>query len=339
MHRSRSRSLPLALAALSSLAMLSLTACGSSDDDSTGDEKVNVALLIPNQNDYANSFVAGAEAAAAKDGSAEVRTFVANFNPQTQLTQCQDAIQSQRYQAMVIEPVDGVAMANCAKEAIAAGIKVVAINAPVGADTTTAEPQVDGLTAALLAPPTVVGQHAAEVVVEACADLDPCKVGYLYGTKGFSYDTARRAATDEVFAEHANIQIVAEAESKFDRATTINAVTDMMRAQPDLDVLLSVQDPVPVIAGLESAGALGNVKLFATGASDAAVQTVVDGQTAGMSILMPRTEAERGTEIAIAAVRGTEPTQRSYNTYDDLSPIGSTLTSENASEFPSQFKG
>lgn len=336
----RPRPLPIVLVALGSLALLSLSACSSSSDtEPAADKKINVALLIPNQNDYANSFVAGANAAAAKDGNAEIKTFVANFNPQTQLTQCQDAIQSKRYAAMVIEPVDGVSMATCAKEAIAAGIKVVAINAPVGPDTGTAQPQVDGMTAALLAPPTEVGQHAAEAVVTACADLDPCKVGYLYGTKGFSYDTARKAAADEVFNSHSNIKIVAEAESKFDRATTINAVTDMLRAQPEMNVLLSVQDPVPVVAGLKSAGALGKVKVFATGASDAAVQTVVDGQTAGMSILMPRTEAERGTAIAIAAVRGTKPKQRAFNTYTDLSPVGPTVTKENASQFPSQFKG
>jgi ribose transport system substrate-binding protein len=322
---------------------VSLGACSSSGVASSntegGQKTVNVALLIPNQNDYANAFVEGATAAATKAGNATVKTFVANFNPQTQLTQCQDAIQAGRYQAMVIEPVDGVGMQACARDAIAAGIKVVAINAPLGPDTDTAEPQVAGMTAALLASPTEVGKAAAAEVVKACHALNPCKVGYLYGTKGFTYDTARRKAADGVFASHPNIKIVAEAESKFDRAQTINAITDMVQAAPDMVVLLSVQDPVPVVAGLESANALGKVKVFATGASDAAAQTVLDGKTQAMTVLMPRTEAERGTEIVINAVRGTAPERAAYDTFSDLSPIGSTLTKDNASKFPSQFKG
>jgi ribose transport system substrate-binding protein len=336
----------LAALAVTAAAALALSACvggtpGSTHGSGGGDTKVGVALLIPNQNDYANAFVDGATASADKDGNAAITTFVANFDPQLQLSQCQDAITSRKYKALVIEPVDGVNMGMCAEDAVAAGLAVVAIAVPIGPRNDTIEPQIKGLTATVAVSAKDYGVAAADSVVAACAGINPCKVGYLYGTKGFAYDTTRRKAADDIFAGHPNIKIVAEGESKFDQTTTINVVTDMMRAHPDLDVLLSVQDPVPVIAGLDSVGALGKVKLYASGSSDAAIKTVVDGKTDGLTVLMPRSEALRGTQIAIDAARGKAPERNAINPWTDLSSVGPSgqVTKKNAAGFPHQFVG
>src|SRR5206468_1664439 len=50
--------------------------------------------------------------------------FNANFNPQTQVTQCQDAITTKRFKGFLMHAANGAAITPCVRNAIQAGIKV-----------------------------------------------------------------------------------------------------------------------------------------------------------------------------------------------------------------------
>jgi ribose transport system substrate-binding protein len=80
------------------------------------------------------------EVATAK--GATISVLSGDFDPSKQFSQCQDAITTGRYNAFVIYPVDGAGILPCVRQAIAAGIKVVALDSPLGPEFKI-EPQVE----------------------------------------------------------------------------------------------------------------------------------------------------------------------------------------------------
>ena len=114
--------------------------------------------------------LAAAKAAAAA-GNAKITVFDANLVPADQVKQLQDATASGKYDAIITQPLYGAGMVEDVKKAIAAGIAVGNIDQILGADMTTADFQVDGLSSNVAFVPSELGKKIGDLVVTACADL------------------------------------------------------------------------------------------------------------------------------------------------------------------------
>ena len=133
-------------------------------------------------NSYDAPMLAAARAAAAA-GNANLTVFDGNLTPATQVQQLQDAIASGKYDGIILQPVYGPALVPGAQQAIAAGIAIGNIDQILGDDNTTAESQVDGQLTNVVFVPSELGRKIGEMVVEACADANPCNVGYIWSVK------------------------------------------------------------------------------------------------------------------------------------------------------------
>src|SRR3954466_8565266 len=135
-------------------------------------------------NSYDAPMLAAAKAAAAA-GNANPPAFDANLNPADQVKQLQDAVASTKYDAIITQPLYGAGMVEDVKKAIAAGIKVGNIDQVLGADMTTADFQVEGLSSNVAFVPSDLGKKIGDLVVTACADVkaNPCNVGYIWSVK------------------------------------------------------------------------------------------------------------------------------------------------------------
>jgi len=112
---------------------------------SANDKKLEIAYLsFAVANSYDAPMLAAAKAAAAA-GNANLTVFDANLVPADQVKQLQDATASGKYDAIITQPLYGAGMVEDVKKAIAQGIKVGNIDQVLGADMTTADFQVDGL--------------------------------------------------------------------------------------------------------------------------------------------------------------------------------------------------
>ena len=234
----------------------------------------------------------------------ELVEFDAQFNADLQTTQLQDAVASGQYDGIILVALNGPGLVPDVEAALAAGLEVVLFNQIVGDDLSTNEPQVDGIAASILAPPVVTGERAGRLTIQACAGLDPCRVVYIFGIRGIPLDVALRQGFDNVTAGESHIQIVAEGEGHYlGPEGGINAIQDIMQAQPDFDVVVGADQSLQGIElVLTDEGKLDDVALIGLGGSSPAIEGVQDGRWFATVFYAPASEGRLAMEAMIAAL-------------------------------------
>jgi ribose transport system substrate-binding protein len=297
-------------------------------------EPLSIAYLsFAVANSYDAPMQAAAEAAAAA-GNATLTIFDANNDPAAQTKQLQDAVASGLYDGIVVQPIYGAGLVTGVQDALAQGIAVANIDQILGADFTTADAQVDGLSANVVFVPSDMGTKIGQQVVAACADLavDPCEVGYIYSVKAAGLDGALRTAFDTAIAENPAISVVAEGESFYQTALGLKAAQDMLTAHPDLDVIVGADQAITgAMTAAEGAGVTDQVRLVGYGGGQVAVQDIADGKRFATVMQLPATEGRLGVEQLIAAIRTGTPSA-GVDPLADL-PDAGVVTADNVSQF------
>ena len=283
-------------------------------------------------NSYDAPMLAAAQAAA-DAGNAKLTVFDANLDPATQVKQLQDATASGKYDAIITQPLFGAGMVEDVKKAIAAGIAVGNIDQVLGADMTTAESQVEGLSANVAFVPSELGRKIGELVVAACADLaaNPCNIGYIWSVKAAALDIALKKAFDEAIASHPEIKVVSDSgESFYTTALGLKASQDIVAAHPDVSVIVSADQ---AITGAVQAvkDIKDKVRLVGYGGGAIAFQDIAAGNRFGTVMQAPATEGKLGTQQLIQAIR----TKTIMPGVDPLAalPDGGVVTKANVETF------
>lgn len=240
----------------------------------------------------------------ADENNIELVEFDAQFLADLQTKQLQDVVASGQYDGIILVALNGPGLVPDVEAAIEAGHEVVLFNQIVGDDLSTNEPQVDGIAASVLAPPIVTGERAGRLTVQACAELDPCRVVYIFGIRGFPLDEALRQGFDSVVAGESHIEVVAEGEGQYlGPEGGINAIQDILQAQPDFDVVVGADQPLQGIElVLTDEGKLDNVALIGLGGSSPAIEGVRDGRWFATVFYAPASEGRLAMEAMIAAL-------------------------------------
>jgi ribose transport system substrate-binding protein len=269
----------------------------------------------------------------------EITEFDAQFKPGEAAKQIQDVIAAGDYQGIIIAGLDGAALIPDLQQAMDAGLKVVVLNQIIGDKLDTSDPQFDGASASVLVPPKASGTLLGELTVEACADLDPCNVGYFFGIKGTPIDTAVRLGFDEATAGSANIKVVAEGESQYlGPDVALKATQDMLQKNPEINV---ISGPDQAMQGaqlaVEDAGSIDRIKLIGFGGSQAALDAVAAGTWFGDVFGAPATEGEKAMAAMISALKDGTVTG-GINPLTDF-PNGGKVTSANVGDYTAQWAG
>ena len=240
----------------------------------------------------------------ADENNIELVEFDAQFNADLQTTQFQDAVASGQYDGIILVALNGPGLVPDVEAALDAGLEIVLFNQIVGDDLSTNEPQVEGIAASVLAPPVVTGERAGRLTIEACAGLDPCRVVYIFGIRGIPLDVALRQGFDSVVAGEPNIEIVAEGEGQYlGPEGGINAIQDILQAQPDFDVVVGADQPLQGIElVLTDEGKLDDVALIGLGGSSPAIEGIRDGRWFATVFYAPASEGRLAMEAMIAAL-------------------------------------
>ena len=275
----------------------------------------------------------------ADENNIELVEFDAQFNADLQTTQFQDAVASGRYDGIILVALNGPGLVPDVEAALDAGLEVVLFNQIVGDDLSTNEPQVEGIAASILAPPVVTGERAGRLTIQACAGLDPCRVVYIFGIRGIPLDVALRQGFDSVVAGESNIEVVAEGEGQYlGPEGGINAIQDILQAQPDFDVVVGADQPLQGIElVLTDEGKLNDVSLIGLGGSSPAIEGVRDGRWFATVFYAPASEGRLAMEAMIAAL-----TEGTYT--GGVDPNGGfvdegMVTSANVDRFAAEWDG
>jgi ribose transport system substrate-binding protein len=330
------------------LAVFVIAGCGGDDEAADTEtepapaqeaEPLDIAYLSAST---ANTWLASSKKAmeevAAKE-NVTITEFDGQFKPEEQTKQLQDAIASQKYDGIVIAAISGEGIIPDLQDAIDQGIKVAVLNQVVGPKLDTPDPQVEGISVSVLAPPLRSGERLGKLTLQACEGMDPCRVAYLYGIKGIPLDTALREGFDSVIAENPAIEVVAEGEGKYlgpDEGA--KATQTILAATPDFDVLIGSDQSVQgAQQALEDAGKLDKVKLIGLGGSEAAITAIRDGKWYGGVFGAPYDEGKIAIEALIEAIRENKDT----GGVDPLTrlPDEGLVTTDNVDKFESQWAG
>ncbi len=319
------RSFRRALTTATLLAALAggLAACGSSGG-SGGKERI--AFFSDSlDNAYLQAGAAAAKAVAAREG-AQLDVISAGWDANKQLNQVQDAMTSGRYDALVVEALDGQTL--CKSLQTAAKKMVVSIfNAPIC-----------GHFKDLYTPGTVgffgrdeytSGKRLAQQMAQALGGRGT--VGYVSGPAQVGIVQTTTQGIKDQLATYPGIRLVAQLDGAWDPAKGLAATQDLIQAQPNVQGIIYGVDQmaVPSIAWLRRSGNLKNRKIVTLGGSTQGFTLIRDGVIAASINSLPREEAAYAVQAAIDALRkkpvdvpGWDAGRKVYNVLTDPSQPG-----------------
>jgi len=304
-------------------------------------EPVEIAFFAPLANTYVAATIQGIESVTGPEG-ANVTQFDTGFDATLEYSQIQDAVAQEKFDALIIIPLDPVSLVPAVEEAIAAGLKVVNTDLALGPDLTTSQPQVEGQAGSVLTPGVVRADNITQVLLQACADAEPCRVAWIAGVATIDFELKIKERLDQLVAD-GTIELVAYRDGGGYVADAANGIAqDMLAANPDLDVLATSGDQMTFGAELaaQDAGLVPgqDILLIGGGGSCPAVQAVSEGRWFGTTLDVPRTEGEYGARIALDAVSGavTEPVGVDAQKESGFPLV---LTADTIAEFECQWEG
>ena len=166
----------------------------------------------------------------------------ASFDPQAQYQLLADLSVSQQFDMAVVIAADGPSLVPAVEQAVAAGVIVVPMNMAVGADPLGEEPQVDGVVTSVLENLTSNAEAMADGVITACADVDPCEVGVLWGVRALGFDRVKPPVFTARLEDHPNVHVVCESDAAYTQDLGRTQTADCLQAHPDLHVIASQAD-------------------------------------------------------------------------------------------------
>lgn len=286
--------------------------CGSDDDGAATAQKsstagasasakpAEVAYVTYTYADFQQAEEEGLKAAV-EPGGGSVTVLNGNFDPQKSQQQCADAVSSGRYNVIVLSPLSPPTGVPCVTAAAAADIPVVSLETLVGDDINTVEPQVDGVVGVIAFTTESGAKALAQVVEEACAGKDPCRViadvipGDPFGATNLEHVSALPG-----------VEIVQKINTMYDPGQMRKLAPDVLSRNPDADVLMvmSDQQALAAVPAVQEKGMSDQIKLIGLGGSRQGAAAVADGTLYGTLSNWPRQMGKIAGEMAVKAVNG-----------------------------------
>lgn len=333
--------LMLTIAALLALAAL-VGGCGSSDSTTASTEggsesasDANIAYLAGVVD--ANYTPAQEEGLKIGSGGAAIQVYNPEFDPTKQVEQCQDAITSQRFSAIVITPLTNASAIPCAKAAAAADMPLIVDEHALGKDPNDIQPQEEGVDAGVIYPPETFAKYTWELIQEGCGQLDPCEVVMEFSFEG---DPLFEETIDYVKeqSEGTPIKVVATYESQYDPSQTTEKLRDILLANPGTDVVTFANDPTAVAGAqvIKSAGKEKSIKVIGEGGTADGAKAIENGTMFATIAVLPRTASEIEGEMAAKAIAGEKIDPLGVNGFE-VGKIHGGVTKQNVDQFEPEW--
>jgi ribose transport system substrate-binding protein len=254
---------------------------------------------------------AGKEAALAAGDKHGVKVTVYDgaFDPQKQFNQLQTAMQSGRYNAFALGPIDSNLDCNLAsKQAPAKKIVVAVVNQPLCGR------YIQPTEAGLWQPGTLSyasGYFTRQRILqwfEAIAKQYPGKqrVGLITGLAVDSLSKLVDLDVKQIQKTNPDFQVVGELRTDYTTTKGYAAAQNLLQAHPDLTLIISDYSDLTVGAAkaIEQAGRGGQVKLADFGGSTPVAKLVKEGKVGLTAPTYPRTEVTDTIDSLVSAFRG-----------------------------------
>ena len=286
---------------------------------------INIGVFLASSaNTYWEAELLGAKDIAAKNPNVKLTVFDAKFTTNTQVSQLRDALVSKKYQAWFVGPERRRAVDADDQAGDQAGRQGRLLARAVRAEhpgRQRADPGPGDLRRPRLLSQRPVARTGRRD--RPAQNINPCKVLWLPGLPTLPLEVARQDGLYSVIKSHSNIKVVAIAAGGYLAAPALTATSNILRAHPDLNVVVSSGDQM--IAGAvkaeKLAGKTGNLE-HRDGCTFEAKQLILHGQGERLQRLpADRTEGRLVVQALVDAVNGSTKTGIYVNP-DKYSPIG-----------------
>ncbi|MGC4153376.1 MAG: sugar ABC transporter substrate-binding protein [Propionicimonas sp.] len=316
-----------ALTAATLAAGLLMTACaaeptpGASPGGTAAPSEITIGSMIWNTSvPFYSNFIKGQQETADSlgvkltivDGKGDIGTEVAGV--QQLIAQGVDAI--------LVTPSDAKGIVPAIKKANEAGIPVFAVNNRVD--------EAAEIVTFVGADDVEFGRQQATLVAQTLPDGG--KIAYMMGALGTSAQLLRKQGFDEVLAQHANIEVVAEQTANWDAADALALTQDWLGkfGAGQLDMIVA-QGPEAANSAKYARESGRDDVLFVVGDYPVEVRQGIEaGYIFGTVNQDPRPQGERSVEAAVQWIKGEKDKVTQPNEFLEL-PI---VTKDNVADFP-----
>ena len=248
-----------------------------------------------NTNEGGTLINGGAKKAGEKEGIKFIQLAAEQGELSKQLAIVEDMI-TRKVDAIAIAPVDSAGIAPAINKALAAGIKVVAVDTGISGADITSYVATDNIKAAM-----VQGEWVASQV------KDGDTVIYVTGDQGQSTGQERRKGfLDGLNAKRKNVKVV-EVPTRWDQTQAQNGVETALRANPGAKVIACAWDGGALgakAAMLSSGKRKGSIKIAGFDGSPGGLDMMKQGWQQANAAQMLARIGQIGVETAIAAAQG-----------------------------------
>lgn len=216
----------------------------------------------------------------ARKAGFRVTEFDGNENPQTQFQQVQEALNSKKYGAFIVDAVDGSLECKLfTTNAAAAHIPVIVLTNPL-----CGRAEGNGIDAWAPGSTTFVGGNDLEAFneqyFEHIAQENPnAKVGFLTGPLLNGATVTTEAAIKATEQKYPKFDVVATYNTDFTSATGLQDTQTLLSAHPDVNTIISIYTGITegAVSALRSAGKVGKVKLYGEGGDTTDIEAIKSG--------------------------------------------------------------
>ena len=290
----------LAMILCVSMMATALVGCGGGSeaeapaDDAAATETTETAgaigLSVSTQNNpFFVTLVEGAEAAAEAAGVG-LTVVDAGDDVTKQVSDVEDLL-SKNIAVLIINPVDSDAVAGVVEDAMAAGVKVIAVDRVVNGvevDCTIASDNVMG------------AEMATQYIVDTLGE--GIKVAELQGVPGASAAIDRGEGFHNV--ADAKLEVVASQTANFDRTEGMSVMENMLQANPDIQAVFAANDEMALGAVEAISGAGKEIMVVGFDATDDAVAAIKEGKMAATVAQQPFKIGESSVDVAAKLIAG-----------------------------------
>jgi len=300
-------------------------------------KKYRIAYLAEcTSNPYCQTRLRGMQAAAKKYGFT-FKVFDANFSPQTQLAEVQDAV-AEGFDGYVFAPTAGAPACTMWKSYLQpTGKPIVTLDLPMCNDAD----YTPGVAATVTMARQAFFNADVDYAFRSCTSR--CKVAAIGGPTGSDLFTEWERAIAQGKAKYPDVDVVSDQPANFDPRVALQVIEGALRANPDLSVVISPWDDMTrgaeqaiVSAGKEPGK---DVRIYSTGATKVGVQRVKEGRWNETMIFLPFQESYYAAVALIMALEG-KPAN-SYVNEANMPPVtklGSLyVTKHNAAGFQPNY--
>jgi ABC-type sugar transport system substrate-binding protein len=283
-------------------------------------------------NPYCETRLKGIQAAAKKYGF-EFKIFDANFNPQTQLRHVQDAV-ARGFDGYLFAPA--AAAPGCTmwgRFLKPTGKPVVVLDLPMCKD----PDHTPGAAATVTFQRQAYFNAHVDFAFRSCKSA--CKVAAVGGFTGSDLFTFWERAIAQGKAKFPKVEVVSDQPGNFDPRVALRVIGDALRANPDLDVVISSWDDMTrgaeqaIVAAGKKPGK--DVRIYSIGGTKVGLQRIKQGAWNETTILLPFEESYYAAVALIMALEG-KPVNAYVNEAEvpAVTKLGSIyVTKQNAAKF------